>query len=131
MERVSFVEDVPSKRYRFCEQLGKGADCNVCRAVDRENPGLTYAVRIFRVDISKESEIKALLKIRNEIAVMDICASENIIKHHFSYLYKQSVFMFTEYMDFGSMALFIKKISSGKNPLALSPKKKIDAFANM
>ena len=74
MERVSFVEDVPSKRYRFCEQLGKGADCNVCRAVDRENPGLTYAVRIFRVDISKESEIKALLKIRNEIAVMDICA---------------------------------------------------------
>lgn len=48
------------------------------------------------------------MKIRNEIAVMKICESKNIINYDFTYLFKQSIFMFIEYADKGNLTKFIQ-----------------------
>lgn len=37
-----------------------------------------------------------------------MCYSSNIIDYHFTYLFKHSLFMFMEYMDYGSLTRFIK-----------------------
>ena len=40
---------------------------------------------------------------------MKLCKCAQIVNYHFSYLYKQSIFMFVEYMDAGDLANFIEK----------------------
>ncbi len=76
--------------------------CKVYKACHHNNPSTFYAVRIIAV----ESE-QFLLKIREEIAVMSLCQSDNIIKHYFTYHYDQTLFMFIQYMDRGSLNQFI------------------------
>lgn len=48
---------------------------------------------------------------------MNHCQSENIIRHYFTYLYENTLFMFVEYMNRGSLNIFIrhykKNISEG------------------
>lgn len=39
---------------------------------------------------------------------MEYCSGPNIIDYYFTYYYKQSLFMFIEYMNAGSLADFIK-----------------------
>jgi serine/threonine protein kinase len=39
---------------------------------------------------------------------MEMCFSANIVEYHFAYYYKESLFMFIEYMDAGSLTNFIK-----------------------
>lgn len=44
---------------------------------------------------------------------MNLCQSENIIKHYFTYCYQQTLFMFIEYMERGSLNQFIKRYGKG------------------
>ncbi len=39
---------------------------------------------------------------------MEMCYCSNIIDYHFTYLFKHSLFMFMEYMDYGALTRFIK-----------------------
>ena len=51
--------------------------------------GSYYAVRIM-----KEKDLENLKKIRCEIAVMKLCSSQYIVRYHFTYYYRDSLFMF-------------------------------------
>ena len=50
---------------------------------------------------------KTLTKIKTEIAVMNLCTSRAIVKYYETYYFKQSLFMFVEYMKGGSLTDFI------------------------
>ena len=62
-----------------------------------------YAVRVFRTH-----DGKILEKVKREVAIMNLCFSDHTIKHYFSYHHKDELFMFTEFMNEGSLAHFIK-----------------------
>ena len=51
---------------------------------------------------------------------MSLCKNDNIIQYNFSYYYEKTLFMFIEFMDYGSLNYFIyfykKKI--GENVMA-------------
>ena len=57
---------------------------------------------------------KTLKKIRTEVAVMSLCHEKNLTEYYFTYYYKESLFMFVEFMDGGAMTdlvyHFMKKI---------------------
>jgi len=40
---------------------------------------------------------------------MSLCQSRNIIQYHFSYYFQNTLFMFIEYMKYGSLNNFIAK----------------------
>ncbi len=82
--------------------------CKVFKVSHYENPMTLYAVRIIAVP-----DEKFLTKIKEEIAVMELCKSENIIRHFFTYHFEHTLFMFIEHMDQGSLNQFIKRY--GKN----------------
>lgn len=42
---------------------------------------------------------------------MELCSSPNIVQYHFTYYYRESLFMFIEYMDKGQLTKFIKIFS--------------------
>jgi serine/threonine protein kinase len=62
-----------------------------------------YAVRI--LSVPNETFLE---KIKEEIVVMNMCQSENSIRHYFTYFYENTLFMFIEYMHHGSLNNFIR-----------------------
>lgn len=77
--------------------------CKVFEAFDREdNNKNNYACRIIKI-----KDQKALEKIRVEIAVMKLCSSPSIVTYYFTYYYKESLFMFVEFMNGGALTDFI------------------------
>ena len=40
---------------------------------------------------------------------MELCSSPNIVQYHFTYYYLQTLFMFIEFMDAGSLTGFIRQ----------------------
>lgn len=61
-----------------------------------------YACRIIKI-----KDQKTIDKIRVQIAVMKLCNCEQIVNYYFTYYYKESLFMFVEYMDGGALTDFI------------------------
>ena len=57
----------------------------------------------------KQKDPETLHKIRCEIAVMELISSPNIVEYYFTYYYRESLFMFIEFMDAGSLTDFVKK----------------------
>ena len=47
---------------------------------------------------------------------MKLCSSQYIVRYHFSYYFRDSLFMFIEYMDQGSLTNFIKFFGGKKIP---------------
>lgn len=45
---------------------------------------------------------------KKEVAVMEMCRSEYILRHHFTFLFDNSIYMFVEYMNAGSLFDFIE-----------------------
>ena len=78
--------------------------CKVFRAVDRRRGENEFAVRIMGVERGQY-----LQKLREEIAVMSLCQSRNVVSYHFSYYFQETLFMFIEYMRFGALNRFIAR----------------------
>lgn len=100
VKSVEFIEKNPSEKFLFNEkELGKGAMCKVYLAYDREEVDRkSYACRIIKLKDSR-----TLNKIKIEIAVMNLCNSVNLTRHYFTYYFKESLFMFVEFMDGGAL----------------------------
>lgn len=102
VNEIEFIEDNPANKFIFSKELGKGAVCKVFEAFDRDEENRRhYACRIIKVD---ESMLK---KIKTEIAVMKMCSNPCLEAYYFTYHFKQSLFMFVEYLDGGSLTDFI------------------------
>ena len=108
---MKFIKDHPSHNFIFLDDLGSGSICKVYKAEARSSEGSFFAVRIM-----KEKDPEHLKKIRCEIAVMKLCSSQYIVHYHFTYYHRDSLFMFIEYMDQGSLAHFIKFYGGKKIP---------------
>lgn len=50
---------------------------------------------------------KTLEKIKIEIAVMKLCQEKNLVNYYFSYYFKESLFMFVEFMSGGALTDFV------------------------
>lgn len=106
---VQFINENPALKYKFEDQLGKGACCTVYRVLDRLNRK-SLACRIIKCINVKNQE-----RLRREIAIMDECVHSNIVKHDETYLYSDCLyrstynirFMFEEYMNGGTLTEFI------------------------
>ena len=48
-----------------------------------------------------------LLKVQEEIALMKLCKANNIIKHIETYYFEETIFMFVDYMNAGSLTNLI------------------------
>lgn len=106
VETVEIIYGNPSKKYSFLKELGKGGMCKVYEAVEKGMaPELQthYAVRIMN---NKKPEF--LIKVQEEIALMKLCECENIVRHHETFYYDNSIFMFVDYMDRGSLTGLIQ-----------------------
>ena len=66
----------------FINEIGKGSMCKVYKVKSHKNESKVYAVRIITIEVQKYLE-----KIKEEIAVMSLCQSDNIIQYYFSYYY--------------------------------------------
>lgn len=100
---LELFQDNPASTFIFDKELGKGAMCKVYYAYEKEPENRRYyACRIIKIKDQKTVE-----KIRIEIAVMRLCNSPNIVNYYFTYYFKESFFMFVEYMDGGSLTDFI------------------------
>ena len=100
---VEFIEDNPAKNFIFDKELGKGAMCKVFYAYDRtEQDRKCYACRIIKM-----KDQKTINKIKTEAAVMCMCSSPCIVAYYFTYYYKESLFMFVEYMNGGALTDFV------------------------
>jgi serine/threonine protein kinase len=102
LENVVFRPTQPALEYRFLEEIGKGSMCKVYRVCSQDDESLLYAVRIISIDSQKYLD-----KLKEEIAVMTVCQSRNIVQYHFSYYYQDTLFMFIEYMHYGALNHFI------------------------
>ena len=76
--------------------------CKVYKVTSKLNQLMVFAVKIIKLDQNRSVE-----KIKEEIAAMEMCASENIIDYHFTYMFKNSLFIFMDYMSYGSLTYFI------------------------
>ena len=77
--------------------------CKVFFAYDKkEEQRKYYACRIIKL-----KDNRTLNKIKTEIAVMKLCDSPNLTQYFFTYYYKESLFMFVEFMDGGAMVDFV------------------------
>lgn len=83
VQKVVFNEENPATKYKFTDQLGKGASCKVYRAVDRGNSSVEYAVRVMKL-----VNPQMIGKIKTEIALMQTMSHPNLVKYHDSYLYQ-------------------------------------------
>lgn len=77
--------------------------CKVFFAYDKAEANRKY----YACRIIKLKDNRTLDKIRTEIAVMNLCNSNNLTHHFFTYYYKESLFMFVEFMDGGAMVDFV------------------------
>jgi serine/threonine protein kinase len=103
IKNVHFIEKNPASDFVFQKELGKGAMCKVFFAYDKkEEDRRYYACRIIKL-----KDNRTLNKIKTEIAVMNLCNSNNLTKYFFTYYYKESLFMFVEFMDGGAMVDFV------------------------
>lgn len=103
IKNVNFIEKNPASDFVFQKELGKGAMCKVFFAYDKkEEDRRYYACRIIKL-----KDHRTLNKIKTEIAVMNLCNSSNLTKYFFTYYYKESLFMFVEFMDGGAMVDFV------------------------
>jgi serine/threonine protein kinase len=100
--RVKFIEGHPTKNFIFRDELGHGGVCKVFKTEARFANNTYYAVRIMKI-----LDPDMLQKIRCEIAVMELCSNSYIVQYHFTYYYRESLFMFIEYMDGGCLTKFI------------------------
>lgn len=68
-----------------------------------------YACRIIKL-----KDQRTLKKIKTEVAVMSLCSGNNLTEHFFTYYYKESLFMYVEFMDGGAMTdlvyHFVKRV---------------------
>ena len=77
--------------------------CKVFYAYDRKPDNRReYAARIIKLN-----DKKTLSKIKVEIAVMKLCHDRNLVNYYFSYYYKESLFMFVEFMNCGALTDFV------------------------
>jgi serine/threonine protein kinase len=65
------------------------------------------ARRYYACRIIKLKDHRTLNKIKTEVAVMNLCSSPNLTRYFFTYYYKESLFMFVEFMDAGAMVDFV------------------------
>ncbi|CAD8195863.1 unnamed protein product [Paramecium octaurelia] len=96
---IKFIEQDPSILYKFTEQLGKGAMCKVYKAIHR-NTSDEVAVRVMKIGNDMQ-------RIKVEIALMKMCANQNIVKYYDSYIYQSCLFMVVEYLDGGCLTEII------------------------
>lgn len=90
IKEVNFIEKNPAAEFVFNKELGKGAMCKVFFAYDKQEKNRQY----YACRIIKMKDDRTLNKIKTEIAVMNLCNSDNLTKHFFTYYYKESLFMF-------------------------------------
>jgi serine/threonine protein kinase len=76
--------------------------CKVYKACSHNGEEKVFAVRIITIE-----NHKYLDKLKEEIAVMTLCQSKNIVQYYFSYYYQTTLFMFIEYMHYGALNHFI------------------------
>lgn len=103
VKSVHFIEKNPASEFVFQKELGKGAMCKVFFSYDKKEDGRRY----YACRIIKLKDDRTLNKIRTEIAVMNLCNSANLTKHFFTHYWKESLFMFVEFMDGGAMVDFV------------------------
>jgi p21-activated kinase 2 len=84
IKNVHFIEEAPGAKFKFEKELGKGAMCKVFFAYDKEPANRRY----YACRIIKLKDDRTLKKIRTEIAVMNLCNSDNLTRHYFTYYYK-------------------------------------------
>lgn len=88
----------PNKIYEFKQKLGSGAMCQVFEASRKTNSSEIYAVRVMKHRMPED-----LPRIQEEIAIMKLCESNNIVKHIETYYFEQVIFMFIQHMNRGSL----------------------------
>lgn len=77
--------------------------CKVFYAFDREEMNRKY----YACRIIKLKDKKTLNKIKTEVAVMEMCQNPSIVTYFFTYYFKESLFMFVEYMNQGALTDFV------------------------
>ena len=73
--------------------------CKVYKAIHR-NTNDEVAVRVMKIG-------NDIQRIKVEIALMRMCANQNIVKYYDSYLYQSCLFMVVEYLDGGCLTEII------------------------
>ena len=101
IESVQFTEGDPSLKYKFTEQLGRGAMCKVYKGIDR-NSKETLAIRVMKVGNDAQ-----VYKIKLEIALMMVSAHKNTVQYYESFVFQGCLFMVVEYMDGGCLTELI------------------------